>query len=344
LGGWVATRSSGQQSLRYGRIEKLFAGGKLESPSGTLILPSFPASAAGLDLREIVLGSEGRLGVITEATVRITPLPQREDFHAVFFLDWDSGLAAVQEIVQARLPLSMMRYSTTKETETTLALAGHERLIATLERLLSVRGIGDQKCMFLVGFTGSDAIVKLARKETLNITGRYGGVHVGRTFGSQWHKGRFKTAYLRNTLWEQGYGVDTLETAIDWNHVSPMITAIEQAINNALAAFNERSHIFTHLSHLYPHGSSIYTTYLFRLADDPAETLSRWQAMKTAASKAIVAQGGTISHQHGIGVDHLPYLEAEKGKLGLAAIDSLCKCFDPDGMMNPGKLITHISS
>jgi alkyldihydroxyacetonephosphate synthase len=343
LGGWVATRSSGQQSLRYGRIEKLFAGGKLESPSGTLILPSFPASAAGLDLREIVLGSEGRLGVITEATVRITPLPQREDFHAVFFLDWDSGLAAVQEIVQARLPLSMMRYSTTKETETTLALAGHERLIATLERLLSVRGIGDQKCMFLVGFTGSDAIVKLARKETLNITGRYGGVHVGRTFGSQWHKGRFKTAYLRNTLWEQGYGVDTLETAIDWNHVSPMITAIEQAINNALAAFNERSHIFTHLSHLYPHGSSIYTTYLF-LADDPAETLSRWQAMKTAASKAIVAQGGTISHQHGIGVDHLPYLEAEKGKLGLAAIDSLCKCFDPDGMMNPGKLITHISS
>jgi alkyldihydroxyacetonephosphate synthase len=242
------------------------------------------------------------------------------------------------------LPLSMMRYSTTKETETTLALAGHERLIATLERLLSVRGIGDQKCMFLVGFTGSDAIVKLARKETLNITGRYGGVHVGRTFGSQWHKGRFKTAYLRNTLWEQGYGVDTLETAIDWNHVSPMITAIEQAINNALAAFNERSHIFTHLSHLYPHGSSIYTTYLFRLADDPAETLSRWQAMKTAASKAIVAQGGTISHQHGIGVDHLPYLEAEKGKLGLAAIDSLCKCFDPDGMMNPGKLITHISS
>jgi alkyldihydroxyacetonephosphate synthase len=98
-------------------------------------------------------------------------------------------------------------------------------------------------------------------------------------------------------------------------------------------------HVFTHLSHLYPQGSSLYTTFLFRLAADPAETYERWLRLKTAASRAIVAQGGTISHQHGVGVDHQPYLAAEKGPLGMAALGNVLKTFDPDGLMNPGKLV-----
>ncbi|MBU0512451.1 MAG: FAD-binding oxidoreductase [Chloroflexi bacterium] len=339
LGGWVVTRSSGQQSLRYGRIERMFSGGVLESPAGRLTLPNFPASAAGPDLREIVLGSEGRLGVLTEVTVRVTPLPEREDFHAIFFPDWERGLVAVRQISQSCLPLSMLRYSTPTETETTLRLAGHERLIGTLERLLSARSAGAEKCMLLVGFTGQDALVKMARKEVLGITRKHNGIHVGRTFGSQWHKGRFKSPYLRNTLWELGYGVDTLETATDWGAVPAMVEAVESALRGAMAAFDERIHVFTHLSHFYPYGSSIYTTYLFRLSPDPDETLERWQAMKAAASQAVVGHGGTISHQHGVGVDHKPYLPAEKGELGMAAIGDLCKRFDPEGIMNPGKLL-----
>ncbi|MGD8465659.1 MAG: FAD-linked oxidase C-terminal domain-containing protein, partial [Anaerolineae bacterium] len=98
-------------------------------------------------------------------------------------------------------------------------------------------------------------------------------------------------------------------------------------------------HAFTHLSHLYAYGSSIYTTYVYRLATDPEETLRRWQVLKAAASQAILSQGGTISHQHGVGTDHLPYLEQEKGTLGVAAIRDLCTRFDPEGIMNPGKLV-----
>jgi len=339
LGGWVVTRSSGQQSLGYGRIEKLFAGGRLEAPAGTLVLPPFPASAAGPDLREVVLGSEGRLGILTEATVRVSPLPEVEAFHAMFFPNFEGGRTAVREIMQAGLPLSMLRLSTAVETETTLALAGHERLIGALERMLSLRGVGDGKCMLLLGFTGREALVKMARKEALGIGNRHGGVHVGRTFGKEWHKSRFRTPYLRNTLWDLGYAIDTLETATDWVNIPAMIEAIESALRPGLEQMGERVHVFTHLSHLYPYGSSIYTTYLYRIAPDPDETLRRWGILKTAASRAIIAHGGTITHQHGIGVDHAPYLAGEKGPLGMAAIEDLCQRFDPEGMMNPGKMI-----
>lgn len=345
LGGWIVTRSSGQQSLGYGRIEHLFAGGQLESPAGPLELPPFPASAAGPDLRELVLGSEGRFGILTRATVRVSPLPAREDFHAVFFPDFDRGRAGVREMVQAGLPLSMLRLSTAVETETTLVLAGHERLIGALERLLALRGVAEGKCMLILGVTGRDALIKATRKEALHIAGQHGGVHVGRTFGKEWHKGRFRTPYLRNTLWERGYAVDTLETATDWDGLAAMVDAVEAALRRGLEASGERVHVFTHLSHLYPYGSSIYATYLFRMAHDPDrlkaadETLRRWQRLKAAASEAIMAHGGTISHQHGVGTDHLPYMEAEKGPLGMAALRDLCQRFDPEGIMNPGKMV-----
>ena len=339
LGGWIATRSSGQQSLGYGRIEALFAGGHVETPAGAWDMLPHPASAAGPDLRHLLLGSEGRLGIITAATVRITPLPQREDFHAVFFPDFGSGMKAARQILQAGLPLSLLRLSTAVETTTTLALAGHERLIGTLERLLALRGVESGKAMLLIGFTGSNALVKMARSATLEITSELGGVHAGRTFGHEWHKGRFRTPYLRNTLWGMGYGVDTLETAVSWERVPTLLADIETSLRAALEDTGERVHIFTHLSHIYRQGASIYTTYLFRLADDPEETLRRWNQMKAAASQAIVRQGATISHQHGVGLDHAPYLAAEKGELGTAVLHDICRRFDPQGSMNPGKLL-----
>jgi alkyldihydroxyacetonephosphate synthase len=339
LGGWIATRSSGQQSLGYGRIERLFAGGTLESPAGNLHLPPFPASAAGPDLREVVLGSEGRLGILTEATLRVTLLPEAEAFHGIFFPDFDSGQSAVRQILQARLPLVMLRLSTAEETTTTLALAGHENLLGIMEGLLSVRGLGKEKCLLLIGFAGKSGLVASYRKEALGIASKLGGVHAGKTFGQQWHKNRFRTPYLRNTLWEKGYAVDTVETATEWSNVTRMVAEVDGALRSALVESGEKVHVFTHLSHLYPYGSSIYTTYVFRISADPDETLLRWQQLKNAASSAIVKAGGTISHQHGVGTDHKPYLLAEKGRLGMSALADLFKRFDPSGLMNPEKLL-----
>lgn len=339
LGGWIATRSSGTQSLGYGRIEQRFAGGQMIAPVGTLDLPVFPASAAGPDLREVVLGSEGRMGIITEAAVRVAPLPEVEAFHAVFFPSWEQGISAARMLLQAGLPLSMVRLSTPRETETNLMLAGHRGVITALDRYLAIRGAGVDKCMMVLGFSGREALVEVTRKEALTITGRQQGVHLGQPLGRQWHKSRFRTPYLRNALWEAGYAVDTLETAAIWNNVPEMVAAIDEALCGGLQEQDERVHVFTHLSHLYRHGASIYTTYLFRLAASPEESLARWQCLKSAASQVIVARGGTISHQHGVGRDHLPYLSAEKGETGIAALQAICAHFDPAGIMNPGKLV-----
>ena len=157
LGGWIATRSSGQQSRGYGRIEDLFAGGHLETPVGPLDLPAYPASAAGPDLRQVVLGSEGRLGILTRATVRIAPLPEREVWPAFAMPDLERGLAVARELAQARLPLSMIRLQTPAETRTTLAMAGRPRTIAFLTRYLRLRGSGPERCLLLLALTGRRA-------------------------------------------------------------------------------------------------------------------------------------------------------------------------------------------
>ena len=339
LGGWIATRSSGQQSLGYGRIERLFAGGTVETPTGRLDLPSFPASAAGPDLREMVLGSEGRLGVVTQATVRVSPIPEREEVHGVFLPDLPTAISAVRDLAATRLPLSMLRLSTPDETRTTLLLAGRERLVRALEAYLSFRGAREEKCLLLVGVTGSENLVRQTRRQALGALAMRGGVAAGKAFGREWHRNRFLAPYLRNSLWDAGWAVDTLETAAPWSRVPELVGAVETALRGALEGEMEKVHAFTHLSHVYLDGSSLYTTYLFRIGPDPDVTLARWRRLKTAASDAIVAGGGTISHQHGVGTDHAPWLGAEKGERGLRAIRDLLGSFDPDGLLNPGKLV-----
>jgi len=338
VGGWVVTRSSGQQSLRYGRIEQLFAAGRLATPRGELRVGGHPASSAGPDLRECVLGSEGRIGLLSEATLRIRRLPEREDFHAVFFPGWEQGLEAVRLMTQADLLLSMLRLSNAIETETQLTLAGHEKAIAWLKRYLRLRGSGEKPVMLMIGFTGLNREVLRTRREALGLAKQCRGVHAGKTMGKAWAAKRFYGPYLRNALWRAGYAADTAETAINWPQASATMQAIEQAARQALYSEGERVHAFTHLSHVYRQGCSIYSTFVFRAAPGYEENHARWVKLKRAVSEAIVANGGTISHQHGVGIDHAPYLQTEKGPLGMDLIRAMAREFDAQGMMNPGKL------
>ena len=340
VGGWVVTRSSGQQSLRYGRIEQLFAGGRMETPVGTLTLPTLPAASAGPDLRELVMGSEGRFGVLTEATVRVTPVPEHESFHAIFLPNWDAAEVAVRTLVQRKLPLSMMRLSNGIETETNLTLAGHAKLIGWMERYLALRGCGSGKCMLMLGVTADQRTARLALKEARRTLGAFGAVYIGTAMGSKWLANRFKGPYLRNTLWTEGYSADTIETAVDWPNVKALMLAMEQTSRDVFAQYGERVHAFTHLSHVYPQGSSIYSQFVWANAPGGfAPNFERWQKLKAAVAKTIAAHGGTVSHQHGVGRDHATQLHVEKGPLGIATLAELCLHFDPNKIMNPGKLL-----
>ena len=340
VGGWVVTRSSGQQSMRYGRIEQLFAGGRMETPVGTLTLPTLPAASAGPDLRELVMGSEGRFGVLTEATVRVTPVPEHESFHAIFLPNWDAAEAAVRTLVQRKLPLSMMRLSNGIETETNLTLAGHAKLIGWMERYLALRGCGTGKCMLMLGVTADKHTARLALKEARRTLGGFGAVYIGTAMGSKWLANRFKGPYLRNTLWDAGYSADTIETAVDWPNVKALMLAMEQTSRDVFAQYGERVHAFTHLSHMYPQGSSIYSQFVWANAPGGfAPNFERWQKLKAAVAKTIAEHGGTVSHQHGVGRDHATQLHVEKGPLGMATLAELCRHFDPNKIMNPGKLL-----
>jgi len=340
LGGWIATRSSGQQSYYYGRIEDLFAGGHIETPIGPLELPTIPASAAGPDIRHFILGSEGRIGIITRAAVRIRPLPSSEAFYGVFFRNWDAGVNAVKKLARTTLAISMLRLSDARETETTLILSGKERLIEWANRGLKLFSYGPGKCLLIFGVTGDYQSVKWAKRHALSIIRKCGGLSTGRTIGNIWEKSRFTTPYLRNTLWERGYAVDTLETAMNWSVINQAAFDIMHTMENALEHLNERILVFSHLSHMYTDGASVYITYIFRRSRDPDETLQRWSLIKEAASYKIIEHLGTISHQHGVGYDHAPYLENEKSKTGISALSCLMHHFDPESLLNPGKLIS----
>ncbi len=345
LGGWVVSRSSGQQSLGYGRIEQLFAGGRLETFAGSLDIPAIPASSAGPDLREIIMGSEGRFGVLSEVKTRVSRAPEREDFIVVFFPGWDAALNFCRETTQQKIQLSMLRASSSEETRSQLKLAGHDGLVHWLERYLYMRGAGEDKSMVTLGITGTARQVKDVRRQVRSLIRSFDGVGmntIGNKVGRLWEQGRFRYPYLRENLWKHGYAVDTLETSINWDQTNRGIVAIERALTQALerdGVRGEKVHCFTHLSHVYGQGSSLYTTYLFRFGATYEETLQRWKALKRACSQAVVEVGGTISHQHGVGRDHAPYLYHEKGELGMEALRSLSQHFDPDQRLNPGALL-----
>lgn len=341
LGGWVVTRSSGQQSLRYGRIEQLFAGGRLETPRGTLEIPTIPATGAGPDIREVVLGSEGRFGVLTEVDVRVHALPAHESFHAAFFPDWSAAEAAVRELAQAKAPLSMLRVYNAQETAAYLALAGKPELIRWLDRWLRWRGCGEGRCWLTLGVTGDPTPARLALEQAREAIAAQRGAWAGALLGRKWAEGRFKGPYLRNTLWELGYSVDTIETAVDWPQVRATMDAMQAAAREAFAEDGVKCHAGTHLSHVYAQGCSVYSTFVWPNADGGfAPNLERWRRYKTRVAAAVAAQGGTVSHQHGVGRDHQAHLAREKGgPLGMAAIAALCRHFDPQRLMNPGKLV-----
>jgi alkyldihydroxyacetonephosphate synthase len=333
LGGWIATRSSGQQSYGYGRIEDLVSGCRVATFSGMLELPDLPASAAGPDLKQWVLGSEGRLGVITSASVRVSPEPAHESFHAAVFPDWQTAFRAVRQIVDQAVGLSMLRLSDADETALLFQLP------ALAEQGLSWFGYPTGRCMLLFAVTGTPAVALGSIAQSYALCRAHSGLPMGTPIGRAWQKQRFRGPYLRNSLWDAGYAVDTLETALPWAAVEKLSRDLKHVLNTGLAARNERVVSFAHLSHVYRDGASIYVTYLFRRSADPDELLERWRTLKHAASSSIVRHGGTISHQHGVGTDHLPYLAAEKSELGLSLLQSTLRSLDPHGLLNPGKLV-----
>jgi alkyldihydroxyacetonephosphate synthase len=338
LGGCAATRSAGQASSGYGRIEQMILGLRFTSPAGAIDLAPVPASAAGPELRRLLVGSEGALGVIDELTLRVRPAPRERVYEGVFFADFAAGVEVLRALAQQRACPDVARLSDEAETRMSLALAGAGGVKGRLGRLyLGMRGYREG-CLAILGFEGEEAEVAARRKRALELARRGGGLPVGRSPGEAWLKARFSAPYLRDELLTQGVMVETLETATRWSNVRELHRAVATAIADALAAQGTPGLVMCHVSHLYETGASLYFTFLARQREE-AE-LEQWAAVKRAASAAIVAGGGTITHHHAVGRDHEPWLADEVGATGVAALRALKAELDPAGIMNPGKLLS----
>ncbi len=340
LGGWIAARSSGQQSNRYGGAAAFTQSCRVVTPTGRLETLDVPRSAAGPDLNQVIAGSEGTLGVIVDATVKIHDLPEVRDYRAVLFPNFASGVQAVREISQRRLSLAMVRLSDIDETHfySRFSSVGKPktRKKELVNRFLDWRGLADSPCVMMLGFEGERSDVAHARSAALGICRANGGMHVGTGPGKTWYRGRFDSPYLRDPMLDRGVGVDTLETATTWSGALDLHAAVREAILATLKAQGVAGFCMAHISHTYPTGTSLYFTFVFeRLRDDE---IGQWRALKKAASDVIAAHGATISHHHGVGVDHVPWIPAEKGDMGVDLIRALRDRVDPDGVLNPGKL------
>jgi alkyldihydroxyacetonephosphate synthase len=337
IGGYVATRSAGQASTGYGRIDELVLGVRCVTPSGEIDLRPHPATAAGPDLRELVVGSEGTLGVITLAAMKVRPAPAHKRYEGWFFHDFEAGTEALRLLEQHGAAPDVARLSDEEETRLFQALAGTEGWRARAgQSYLRLRGY-EGGCLAIFGWEGDEDDVGRRAGRTEALVRRAGGLPLGRSPGESWADGRFRGPYLRDDLLTLGIMVETLETATSWTKLLDLHQAVRGALSDALGARGTPPLVMCHVSHLYSSGASLYFTFLAR-QEDGAE-LDQWAAAKTAAGDAIAGRGATITHHHAIGRDHLPWMQAEDGPLGLAALRAVKTELDPAGIMNPGKLL-----
>jgi alkyldihydroxyacetonephosphate synthase len=337
LGGCAATRSAGQASTGYGRFERMVKGLRMTAPAGDVEPAAFPASAAGPDLRELLVGSEGTLGVIDELSLQVRRAPHRRIYEGVFFDSFAAGVSALRELSQAHCAPDVARLSDVQETRMSLALAGSGGAKGHIGRIyLGARGYREG-CLAILGFEGSIEQVSARRASAIEIVRRAGGLRVGRSPGNAWLHSRFSAPYLRDELLTHGVMVETLETATRWSSLTALHTRVGGAIDDALRACGTPGLVMCHVSHLYETGASLYFTFL--ASQQEGEEIEQWRAVKAAASSAIVEGGGTITHHHAVGRDHAPWMQSEVGPVGMGALRALKAELDPAGIMNPGKLL-----
>jgi alkyldihydroxyacetonephosphate synthase len=340
VGGWVATRSSGQESLGYGRIEDMVAGLELVAPHDRLVLDARPASAAGPDLRQLVMGSEGRLGIITSVTLRVRPRPADVGVEAALLPDLARGLEAARELARSGLPLTMLRLSDAPETQVAMAVGLASSRFAGLARVwLRLRGIGDDACLLLVGAAGDPLEVDDALAAARSVAKVHRAVSLGRGPGRHWRRDRFRHPYLRESLLDLGYATDTFETATVWSRAAEVRQRVVTAVASALEEIGERVAVLCHVSHPYRDGTSLYFTFFLRCAEDSDATVERWARVKRTANRALVACGATLSHHHGIGQWHAPEYPDEVGVVGRDLVAAAARRMDPDGILNPHVLL-----
>jgi alkyldihydroxyacetonephosphate synthase len=352
LGGWIATRSSGMQSDKYGDIADIVRGLHVVRPGGLLVIRPIPSASTGPSVREMVVGSEGRLGIITEATVQVHRTPAKRDVYGYFFPNWEAGTAAMQEIAESDATPSITRVSDARETGFSLATSkerhGFDKFAAetVLPTLMKSKGWAKQPggiesnlCLSFIGFEGSESHAKRQKKLVDKIVKKHGGMGVGKGPGVLYDQKKFDTPYLRDFLLDRGAAGDVSESAMPWSKVNQLHDAVRVAADKAFDEIGIQGWIMSHLSHSYHSGACLYFTFAFVMGDDP---IGEYNVVKSAIQQAFIDNGGSLSHHHGVGLEHAPWLEQDISAQGVAVMRGLFEAADPGENFNPRKIVADV--
>lgn len=342
LGGWIATRAGGHYATLHTHIDDFVAALRLVTPAGALQTRRLPGSGAGPAPERLVLGSEGTLGVITEAWLRLQAPPRFRASASVRFADFASAVRCARALAQSGLH------------------PANCRLLDPLETVFA--GVGDgSHALLVLGFESADHPVQPAMARALELVrdhdGSFDAAAVARSMageGSDEHRsgaaGAWRDAFVRMPYWRDpavGLGVilDTFESAVSWDRFDAFYAGVKADVGAAIArATGQEPLLSCRFTHLYPDGPAPYFTYAARGAADGsvASALAAWRDIKRATNEAVVAHGGTITHHHAVGRDHRGGFEREADPLFRRMLAAAKQVADPRGVMNPGVLIDPI--
>ena len=345
LGGWVATRSSGMQSDRYGDVADLTRAVRVATPAGMLATRAVPSTSTGPSVREMVLGSEGRLGIITEATVHVHRLPERRTILGYLFPSWADGLAAMNEIAAAEATPSVTRVSDAPETRFSFATKTGNSLLDRLQsKALSTylekrRHFDlDAMCLSFIGYEGSKDHVAAQRKLVGRIVGGHGGLCIGTGPGALYDQKKFDTPYIRDYLLDRGALGDVSETSAPWSALPALYDNVMAAARGAFSDLGVKGYIMCHLSHSYHSGACLYFTFAFKPTGS-GTPLEQYDAVKSAIQQTFIDSGATLSHHHAVGTEHAAWLEQDLSPPGVEMLRALFNGMDPGANLNPGKIV-----
>ncbi len=342
LGGWIATRSSGMQSDKYGDIADITRAVRVAVPGDLLVTRPVPSTSTGPSVREMVLGSEGRIGVITEATVQVHRVPEVRVVLGYLFPSWEAGLAAMQELAASDAAPSITRISDARETAFSFATrkesAGLQALLSKgLQEMLRRRGWDlEAMCLSFIGYEGSRVHVTGQRALVRRIVHRHGGIGIGKGPGELYDQKKFDTPYIRDFLLDRGAVADVSETAAAWSELLPLYRHAVEAAQQAFGRLGIDGWIMCHLSHSYHGGACLYFTFAFKHGADP---IAEYDVVKTAVQQAFMDRVGTLSHHHGVGTEHARWLAEDISPAGVALVTGLLAAADPGRNLNPGKIV-----
>jgi alkyldihydroxyacetonephosphate synthase len=346
IGGWVATRSAGMQSDKYGKIEDMVIALRMVTPRGVIVTRTVPKSSNGIGINHLCVGSEGILGVITEVTVQVHRIPAKKEFHGYLFPSFEKGIAAIYEASSQNVMPSMTRLNDADKTALSFA---YKTKSSFFQDVVS-RGIKfylkyikklnmEQVCLMLVAFEGNDIPSQL--KKINGIYKKMGGLHLGTSPGKAFEKAKFDFPYFRDFIMDYGISADVAETATTWKNILPLYYDTQKAIKQAIVETGSLPWCGCHMSHTYKTGASLYFTFAFKQSND---VIKQYLHVKKAAEDAFIRFGGTFSHHHAVGWEHAPWMIDDISMTGVEAIQGVKATLDPKNIMNPGKLIPGNSS